>query len=351
MDSWYQAAVAAIDRQATDAARARQASLTKPPGSLGRLEALAESFAGWQGRALPVLGRIDVCVFAADHGVAAQGVSAFPQAVTGQMLSNFAAGGAAVNVLAREHGAHLAVVDVGTLGIQAQPFGVIEQRLAPGTDDFTRGPAMSQALLAAALQIGRDRVDAGSSLFIGGEMGIGNTTAASAVLAALLVVEPAEVVGRGTGIDDPTLARKANVVADGLARHAPGWRGLAEPERCVRILADVGGLEIAALTGSMIAAAQAGVPVLVDGFITTVAALAACRLNPGVRDWLLFAHRSAETGHGRVLAALEAEPILDLGMCLGEGSAAVLAVSIVRSALALHAGMASFEDAGVDDGR
>lgn len=348
MTDWTVNPVAAIDGQAKAAANARQAQLTKPPGSLGRLETLAESFAGWQGQPQPQLATIDVCVFAADHGVAARGVSAFPQAVTAQMIANFAAGGAAVSVLARQHGARLAVVNMGIVGTLAQSAGVIDRTVAPGTADFTQGPAMTDATLAQALAAGRAQVDDAAQLFIGGEMGIGNTTSAAAMLAALTHADPADVVGRGTGVDDAGLARKQAVVAEALARHAPSWAGYAEPERARRILACVGGLEIAALVGAMIAAAQAGVPVLVDGFITTVAALAACRINPGVGDWLLFAHRSAEAGHARALAALDAEPLLDLGMRLGEGSGAVLAVGVVQSALALHAGMATFADAGVD---
>ncbi len=348
MTDWTVNPVAAIDGQAKAAANVRQAQLTKPPGSLGRLESLAESFAGWQGQALPQLATIDVCVFAADHGVATRGVSAFPQAVTAQMIANFAAGGAAVSVLARQHGARLAVVNMGTVSTLVRNTGVIDRTVARGTADFTQGPAMSEPTLAAALAAGRVQVDATSALFIGGEMGIGNTTSAAAMLAALTHADPADVVGRGTGVDDAGLERKRAVVVESLARHASSWSDCDEAERARRILAHVGGLEIAALVGAMIAAAQAGVPVLVDGFITTVAALAACRINPGVRDWLLFAHRSAEAGHARALAALDAEPLLDLGMRLGEGSGAVLAVGVIQSALALHAGMATFADADVD---
>ena len=348
MTDWTLEPVAAIDGDAVAAAQARQAQLTKPPGSLGRLESLAESFAGWQGRTRPQLSLIDVCVFAADHGVAARGVSAFPQAVTAQMIANFADGGAAVSVLAGEHGARLAVVNMGIVGTLVESAGVIDCTVASGTADFTHGPAMTDATLVAALAAGRAQVDSAAQLFIGGEMGIGNTTSAAAMLAALTDARPADVVGRGTGVDDAGLARKHAVVAEALARHGPNWSACDEAERARRVLADVGGLEIAALVGAMIGAAQAGVPVLVDGFITTVAALVACRINPGVRDWLGFAHRSAEAGHGVALAALDAAPLLDLGMRLGEGSGAVLAVGLIRSALALHAGMATFADAGVD---
>ncbi|ROO25777.1 nicotinate-nucleotide--dimethylbenzimidazole phosphoribosyltransferase [Salinisphaera orenii] len=351
MNDWLLRPTAAIDPTARAAARARQRQLTKPPGALGRLETLAEDFAGWQGRAMPRLEHVDVCVFAADHGVAARGVSAFPQAVTGQMIANFATGGAAVAVLARAGDARLSVVNLGTVEPLPAAAGVLDLQLAPGSADFTVAPALTPPLMEAALAAGRARVDAAGSLFIGGEMGIGNTTSAAAVLAGLLDVAPETAIGRGTGVDDAGLARKHEAIAAGLARHGGDWRGLAGPERALAVLQRVGGLEIAALAGAFVAAAQAGVPLLVDGFITTVAALAACAINPGTRDWLLFAHRSAEAGHGRALDALEAAPLLDLGMRLGEGSGAVVALSLLRSALVVHAEMATFADAGVaDDG-
>jgi len=350
MNAWLEQPVPRIDAEATAGARARQQQLTKPPGSLGRLEQIAEAFAGWQGKAIPALGLVDVCVFAADHGIAARGVSAFPQAVTAQMIANFATGGAAVSVLAREQHARLAIVNMGTVAPIPASGGVIDVQLAPGTADFTTEPAMSDGVFAAALAAGRDRVDAGASLFIGGEMGIANTTSAAAVLAALTGVDAGRAVGRGTGVDDGGLVRKQETVAAGLALHAPAVADLPQPERACEILRRLGGLEIVALAGSVIACAQAGVPVLVDGFISTVAALAACEINPGCRDWLAFGHRSAEAGHEHALAALQAEPLLALDMRLGEGSGAVVALGVLRSALALHAGMATFADAGVADG-
>lgn len=345
---WIKQPLASIDKDAVAAARARQAQLTKPPGSLGRLETVAECFAGWQRRAVPVIDRVDVVVFAGDHGVVAQGVSAFPQAVTAQMIANFATGGAAISVLAREQGADLAVVNLGTVAPVAQAAAVVDLQLAPGTADFTRAPAMTTALCTTALEAGRAQVDAGADLFIGGEMGIGNTTSAAAVLAALTGLPARQVVGRGTGVDDAGLQRKQAVVQAGLARHGREFDRHAGAELALAVLSRLGGLEIAALVGAYLAAAQAGVPVLVDGFISTVAALVASRINPGCRDWMLFGHRSAEAGHRQALDALSASPLLDLDMRLGEGSGAVLALGIVRAALAVHAGMATFAGAGVD---
>lgn len=342
---WTCAPASAPDDTAARAARDHQARLTKPPGALGRLETLAIRLAAWQGTPMPELARVHICVFAADHGVAARGVSAFPQAVTGQMVRNFSAGGAAICVLARALAATLEVVDLGTVTDPGPLPGVINARIAPGTADFCTGPAMDAAQLDTALGAGRTAVQralaAGARLFIGGEMGIGNTAAAAALACALLGAPPVELCGPGTGLDVAGVQRKAATVQAALHRHRDE---LTDPAQALRRL---GGFEIAALTGACIAAAQAGLPVLVDGFIATTAALAAVRINPGVADWLIFAHRSAEPGHARVLAALDADPLLDLGMYLGEGSGAAVAVPLLRLACALHAGMATFAQAGV----
>ncbi|WP_232522303.1 nicotinate-nucleotide--dimethylbenzimidazole phosphoribosyltransferase [Marinimicrobium alkaliphilum] len=326
------------------AAAARQAQLTKPPGSLGRLETLVADFAGWQGRPKPALEQVRVCVFAADHGVAAQGVSAFPQAVTTQMVANFCAGGAAVSVLGRLCQADFRVVDMGCLSEpDAHPL-LIDRRQGPGTADFTRAPAMTSEQLVRAIAAGREQVVSGDfDLFIGGEMGIGNTTAASAIQAALLGVKPERVAGPGTGVDVRTIEHKQRIVAQALSRHRADIRSPLGVLRCL------GGFEIAALVGAYIGAAQRGVPVLVDGYISTAAALTACRINPGVRAWLLFGHQSAEPGHRLMLRYMEAEPLLSLGMRLGEGSGAALAVPLIQSALALHREMATFAEAGVSD--
>jgi len=343
---WWTTPVRRPDTAAAGAATARQSRLTKPPGSLGRLEALAIRLAALQGETCPRVDPVWISVFAADHGVADEGVSAFPQAVTGEMLRNFVQGGAAISVLARELGASLDVVDLGTVNdIGALP-GIRRVRIAPATANFCTQAAMSEAALEAALRAGADSVAAaraaGARLYIGGEMGIGNTTAAAALAAALLRLPPEWVVGAGTGVDAQGIAHKAAVISRALALHAGDHAPLEWLRR-------VGGFEIAALTGACMAAAQIGMPVLVDGFIVSVAALAAVRLQPGVREWLLFGHRSQENGHGAVLDALSAEPLLDLGLRLGEASGAALAVPLLRLACALHANMATFEEAGVSE--
>jgi nicotinate-nucleotide--dimethylbenzimidazole phosphoribosyltransferase len=344
--AWIGAACPAPSREHEERARARQRVLTKPRGSLGRLEALAIALAGLQASDRPAAARGPIIVFAGDHGVTARGVSAYPADVTVQMLRNFAAGGAAIAVLARELGVPLHVVDAGTLA-DTPVAGVVTEKPRRGTRDFTQGPAMTGEEAAFALGCGRRALEraraGGADLVILGEMGIGNTTAAAAIAAALTGRAPADVVGRGTGLDDAGLAAKTRVIGQALAHHRldrPGADAAA-------VLAAVGGLEIAALAGAILAAAQAGVPVLVDGFIVSAAALAAVRINPSSRPWLLFSHRSAEQGHRVLLEALDARPILDLDLRLGEGSGAALALPLLRLACALHNGMATFEEAAV----
>lgn len=342
---WLHVPCLVPDAAAAGRAAARQAHLTKPPGSLGRLETLAVQLAAWQGCDRPTLAQVQVCVFAGDHGVVAQGVSAFPQAVTAQMLSNFVAGGAAVCVLARQLGARLEVVNLGTAVDPGPLPDVIDARLGAMTADFTRAPAMTTAQFGAALAAGRDAVvrasSAGARLFIGGEMGIGNTTAAAALACALLGAAPQELAGPGTGLDTAGVRHKAAVIARGLSLHAAHC---GDPLETLRRL---GGFELAALTGAAIACAQTGLPFLVDGFIVSAAVLAACRIQPAVRDWLLFAHRSAEPGHARLLQALNAEPLLALDMRLGEASGALSALPLLRLACALHDEMATFCEAGI----
>ncbi|HVH36347.1 MAG TPA: nicotinate-nucleotide--dimethylbenzimidazole phosphoribosyltransferase, partial [Tahibacter sp.] len=287
------------DPAARDAALARQAVLTKPAGALGELERLAVTLAALQGRTCPAVTRVHIAVFAADHGIAAAGVSAYPQAVTGEMVRNFATGGAAISVLARELGASLEVVQLGTVNDPGPLPGVRREWIAPATTNFLDAPAMDDAQLVQALAAGRRSavaaVENGAELFIGGEMGIGNTTAATALACALLGGDPPALTGAGTGLDAAGIRRKAEVIAQALDRHR------ADLDDAREVLRRLGGFEIAALAGAYVAAAQHGLPVLVDGFIASVAALAAVRLNPACRDWLLFAHRSAETGHARVL--------------------------------------------------
>ncbi len=330
------------------AARIRQAQLTKPPGSLGRLEELAIQLAALQGCERPALEQIAIAVFAADHGVAAEGVSAFPQAVTVEMIKNFSRGGAAISVLARALGAQLEVVDAGALYDVGPLPGVVAQRAGCGTANFCCEAAMSQEQLAIALDAGRQAskraVERGAQLFIGGEMGIANTTAASALACAYLARHPAELTGPGTGLDSAGVRRKAEVIGRALALHGAH---LAAP---LEVLRRLGGFEIAALAGAYIAAAQARLPVLVDGFITSSAALAAVRLNPTIAPWLMFSHISAEPGHRLVVEALDMRPLLDLGMRLGEASGAAVTVPLLRLACELHNGMATFAEAGVSEG-
>ncbi len=346
MTDWCFAPCREPDASAEAAARARQDQLTKPRGALGELEALAIRLAGLQGRAQPAIEQVAIALFAGDHGVVAEGVSAYPQAVTGQMLANFVAGGAAISVLARQLGARLEVIDLG-LAHPVQLAGVRSLDLGPGTANFAVAPAMTAEQCAQALAAGREALQRaaadGAQLFIGGEMGIGNTTAASALASQLLERAPADLAGRGTGLDDAGVQRKAAVLAPALALHG------AHCHSPLETLRRLGGFEIAALAGSYLACAQQGVPALVDGFICSVAALVAVRLNPACQPWLLFGHRSAEAGHSAVLAALDARPLLDLGLRLGEGSGAALAVPLLQQACALHAGMATFAEAAVSE--
>ena len=346
-DFWWLRPCKALDTQALEAAQSRQQQLTKPAGSLGQLERVAVQLAGLQGRVKPGLEQLWVAIFAGDHGVVAEGVSAYPQAVTGQMLHNFVSGGAAISVLARQLRARLEVVDLGTVTPGLNLPGVRHLNLGAGTRNFVEGPAMTQAQGEQALQAGRDSVlravEQGSELFIGGEMGIGNTTAASAVACALLDIPVAHLAGPGTGLDAAGVSHKAQVIERALSLHA------AQRGDALQTLFNLGGFEIAALVGAYLACAQEGVAVLVDGFICSVAALVAVRLNPECRPWLLFGHRGAEPGHRHILHTLEAEPLLDLGLRLGEGSGAALAVPLLRLACDLHGQMATFAEAAVAD--
>lgn len=362
--SWWRQPARTPEPARAEAARARQQQLTKPPGSLGRLEDLAVTLAALQGRERPRVDQPWITVFAGDHGVVEEGVAVYPQAVTRLMLANFVAGGAAISVLAREVGAHLEVVDAGTLG-EAPPAGVIDARAGAGTANFTRAPAMTAMQLETALLAGHQAVEraltSGAELFIGGEMGIGNSTAAAAVACALLGLPGRALAGPGTGLDGAGVARKAAVIDRGLALHgfsppaSVAGRGEgATADRAEVVapfahtpLACLGGFEIAALAGAYIACARAGLPALVDGFISSAAALAACGMNPGTRAWLLFSHASAEPGHVRILKALRARPLLDLDLRLGEGSGAAVALPLLRLACALHGGMATFAEAGI----
>jgi len=345
--SWWLNPCRPVDTQALEQARARQQQLTKPAGSLGQLESLAVQLAGLQGRVKPSLEQVWIAIFAGDHGVVAEGVSAFPQEVTGQMLLNFVSGGAAISVLARQLGASLEVVDLGTVTPSLNLPGVRHLNVGPGTANFVQRPAMTEAQGQLALQAGRDSVQramaSGAQLFIGGEMGIGNTTAASALACALLDCPVGHLTGPGTGLNAEGVSHKAQVIERALALHG------AQRGDALQTLFNLGGFEIAALVGAYLACAQEGVAVLVDGFICSVAALVAVRLNPECRPWLLFGHRGAEPGHRHVLETLDAQPLLDLGLRLGEGSGAALAVPLLRLACDLHGQMATFAEAAVAD--
>ena len=347
-DTWYTQRCAQPSALHRQQALARQQQLTKPCGALGRLETVAVELASLQGRAQPQAATVPVIVFAADHGVVAQGVSAYPAEVTVQMLGNFTAGGAAIAVLARELGLPLHVHDVGSRADAPLP-GVVSDKCCHGTADFSQQPAMDADQLTFVFDAGRRAVDAacanGADLLVLGEMGIGNTTAASALAAVLGPAPVEELIGAGTGLDAAGQQRKREVVAQALVLHANAIE--AAPLPGLEALRRVGGLEIAAMAAAMIAAAQRGIPVLVDGFIVTAAALAAVRINPELRPWLLFSHRSAERGHQRLLALLHAEPLLALDLRLGEGSGAATAVPLLRLACALHNQMATFAEAAV----
>lgn len=316
------------DTASADAAVARQARLTKPPGSLGRLESLAAWLAAWQGRHPPRLERVRIVVFAGNHGVVARGVSAFPAEVTVQMVANFRAGGAAINQLARAMGAELVVVPLS---------------LETPTGDFTAAPALTAEELRAALDAGATTVETGLDLLCVGEMGIGNTTVAAALAAALFGGAGADWVGRGTGVDDAGLARKAAAVDAALALHGPA---LADP---IEALRRVGGRELAAIAGAVLRARELRIPVVLDGFVATAAAAAWAKAKPGALDHCLAGHCSAEAGHRGLLDRLGLRPVLDLGMRLGEASGAAVAIAILRAAVATHTGMATFEEAGVSD--
>ncbi len=335
-----------VDVAAARAARERQGRLTKPAGSLGRLEALGERLAGIAGTCPPpVPAPVHIAVFAGDHGVLAQGVSPWPAEVTAQMVANFLSGGAAINVLARRLGATVHVVDVGVATpIPGDHATLIEAKVAAGTRDLAEGAALTVAEARAALEVGARvgemAVDAGARMLVTGDMGIGNTTASAALIAHLTGKAPAAVTGRGTGIDDTMLATKVAVIERALRRLDPQ----AEP---LTVLAEVGGLEIAALAGYVLAGAANRVPVVLDGVIAVAAALVARALAPASAGYCIAGHRSVEPGASAGLAALGLEPLVDLGLRLGEGSGAALAVPLIQAAAALLGEMATFESAGV----
>jgi nicotinate-nucleotide--dimethylbenzimidazole phosphoribosyltransferase len=314
------------DEAAVAAVRERDSQLTKPPGSLGQLEALVEFLARWQGRAKPRLDNPMVTIFAGNHGVTDQGVSAFPREVTAQMVANFTNGGAAISQICALHEINLRVFELA---------------LELPTGDITQEAALDDRMCAATIAYGMEAIAGKPDLICIGEMGIGNTTVAAAIFAALYGGSGADWVGRGTGIDDAGLTRKADAVDRALALHKD------ELDHPLAILARVGGREIAAMLGALLAARHQKVPVIVDGFVATSAAAIAHAINPAAIDHCLFAHVSAESGHARALAAMGQKGLLDLGMRLGEGSGAALAAVLAKTALHLHNNMATFESAAV----
>jgi nicotinate-nucleotide--dimethylbenzimidazole phosphoribosyltransferase len=340
------AAVGPLDAAAVAAARERQEALTKPSGSLGRLEDVSVQLAGIASRCPPPLPEpAVVAVFAADHGVHAQGVSPWPQEVTAQMVANFLASGAAVNAIATQAGAAVCVVDVGVAADLPTAQGLLSRKVRPGTADMTEGPAMTleEARLAVetGIKVAADLVDEGYRCLITGDMGIANTTASAALIAVFTGSTPALVTGRGTGIDDVTWARKVEVVRRALDLHR------CDPASPLETLAAVGGLEHAALAGFILGGAARRVPVLLDGVIACAAAVAARAFAPQVTDYLIAGHLSTEPGALRALDALGLRPLLDLGMRLGEGSGAVLALPVVAAAARVLRDMATFDSAGV----
>ncbi len=334
------------DLAAYNAARARQSVLTKPAGSLGVLEDVACRFAAWQGKTCPDAIKPAITVFAGDHGVTEEGVSAYPSVVTGEMVKNFVAGGAAICVLARALEARLEVVDAGVMS-PLDGLPIVHARVRAASANLAVGPAMSLSEAQAALDVGRDAarraVTAGANLLIAGDMGIGNTTPSAALICHLAGQDADAIVGRGTGIDDATLINKRRVVKQALARLA------GRQQDGLTVLAELGGLEIAAMAGFYLEGAQLGVPSLVDGFIASAAALAARAIEPTVADWLLASHRSEETGHALALQALGLTPLVALGMRLGEGSGAAASVPLLQLAIRLHNEMATFAEAGVTE--
>jgi nicotinate-nucleotide--dimethylbenzimidazole phosphoribosyltransferase len=344
MSAWLTAMIAPPDEKFAQLAREHQAQLTKPRGSLGQLETLAIQLSAMQQTLTPAVEKIFVSIFAADHGIAAEGVSAFPQAVTVEMVKNFVAGGAAVNVLSRYLQADFEVVDVGLL--QTLPLAAVRiDKTAGGTANFCQQPAMTLAQLHHALNAGKAAVqramDKQAQLFIGGEMGIANTSSATAVACAILGKKAVTLTGAGTGLDSQAIVNKAKIIQVALDKHQPLLTGP------LTILQTLGGFEIAALVGAYLFAASQQLPVLIDGFIATVAALVAIKINPPAQAWFIYAHQSHEQGHHLILQALNAKPLLALSLRLGEASGALTAVPLLQMACQLQAQMATFAQAHI----
>ena len=340
-------AIPAIDQSAAQKAAKRQDNLTKPRGSLGRLESLSIKLAGISGRERLDFSRKAVIVMAADHGVAVEGVSAYPAEVTAQMTANMVHNGAAVSVLARQAGARVITVDIGVAQDLSHLPGLLQCKVAFGSRNMLKGPALTREQAEQAIQTGmqivQDEARKGLDMVALGEMGIGNTTPAAAITAVLAGLPVAQVTGRGTGLDDKGLTNKIGTIEKAIQLNQP------DKQDAMDVLVKVGGLDIAGLTGVVIGAAAAGLPVIVDGFISAAAALVAVELVPQVRPYLIASHRSVEIGHMAICDHLGLEPLLDLHMRLGEGSGAVLAFHLVDAAAAILNEMATFDEAGVSD--
>ena len=344
--SWWLEACQSPSESVLAQALARQSQLTKPTGSLSELESVAVTLASLQNTVKPKIDRPWITIFAGDHGVMEENISAYPQAVTRQMLQNFATGGACISVIAKEYQAKLQVIDCGSVGEEYEYVGVERHCIRAGTANFAQTTAMTEAECEAAFALGQksveDAIAYGADIYVAGEMGIGNTCSASAV-ACFLLAEPAEkLTGVGTGIRTEQLIHKKQVIDQALALHAQYVGN--DP---FKALCAVGGLEIAAMTAAYIRCAQLGLPIVVDGFISTVSALLAVRLNLQVRAWMLFGHQSAEYGHVRLLEELKAVPLLKLNLRLGEGSGAGAALGLIKLACRLHNEMATFAEAAV----
>ena len=336
--------IGSLDEKAMEEALKKQNCLTKPKGSLGVLEDLAIQAAGITGKVWPEIGDKVIITMAADHGVVAEGVSAYPQEVTLQMLNNFVQGGAAINVLARHVGARVLVVDIG-VAAAVELKGVLNKKIRWGTDNLAKGPAMSRSEAIAAVEAGiavvNNEVGRGARVIGTGDMGIGNTTSSSTILAAFSSLPAEKIVGRGTGVDDGSWLRKIRAVYEALAVNRP------DPRDALDVLAKVGGLEIGGLAGCILGAAARRVPVIIDGFISGAAALIAAQIEPKTRQFMIASHLSAEPGHRFVLDLLGLEPILKMNLCLGEGTGAALVMSLLDASLKIGSEMATFESAGV----
>lgn len=337
--------ISPLDESLCSAAQARLDNLTKPVGSLGRLEEFARGYVAVSGDAMPSLPRKAIFTFAGDHGVTDEGVSAFPKAVTQQMVLNFLRGGAAINVLARHAGADVAIIDIGVDYDFGPIEGLIGRKVVRGTRNFTKGPAMTREEAVRCIEVGiglaNEYAAKGYALFGTGEMGIGNTTPSSAIVTVMTGITAAAVTGRGTGISDAALDNKIRVIEAGIRLNAP------DPEDALDVLAKVGGAEIGGIAGLILGAAANRIPVVIDGFISTAGALIAYGIDPKTRDYMFAAHSSVEIGHRAMLEKIGLQPILDLNLRLGEGTGAALAMMLIEGGLKIYREMATFGEAGV----